>query len=241
MDHCVTQFQYNFLDVEYQAGTRGLQYAASKGLAVVVMEPLRGGALARNVPPALQALWDSVGGRKGGFETRPYQRTPADWALQWVWNQPEVSLALSGMSTMQQVVENLASANVSGPGTLSPDDLALITAAHKKYRSLFPIPCTDCRYCMPCPNGVWIPHMFDLYNRAVVHGALEKARRSYNEPRRPGEDNRAAACIACHECEEKCPQKIAIADWMQEIHAVLGEGKEVHPIEAGHGKRNAKG
>jgi predicted aldo/keto reductase-like oxidoreductase len=209
------QIQYNYVDEKVQAGRRGLHYAAAKGLGVVVMEPVRGGRLAAMPQPIVEILQRS--------QTR---RSLADWALQWVWNQPEVSLALSGMTTMQQVIENLASANVSGPGTLPAKDLALISAARRKYRSLFPIPCTDCRYCMPCPNGVWIPNMLDLYNRAVVHGDVEKARKSYNEPRRPGEDIRAAACIACHECEEKCPQKILIADWMQEIHAVLGEGRD---------------
>jgi predicted aldo/keto reductase-like oxidoreductase len=209
------QIQYNYVDERVQAGRRGLQYAAAKGLGVVVMEPVRGGRLARMPQPIVDILQRSK-----------TQRTLADWALQWVWNQPEVSLALSGMTTMQQVVENLASANVSGPGTLPAADLALIAEARKKYRSLFPIPCTDCRYCMPCPNKVWIPHMFDLYNRAIVHGELDKARTSYNEPRRPGEDIRAVSCIACHECEKLCPQKIAIADWMQEIHAVLGEGRD---------------
>jgi predicted aldo/keto reductase-like oxidoreductase len=219
------QIQYNYVDEKIQAGRRGLQYAAAKGLAVVVMEPVRGGRLAMMPQPIAEILQRS--------QTK---RSLADWALQWVWNQPEVSLALSGMSTMQQVVENLASANVSGPGTLSAADLALIAEARKKYRSLFPIPCTDCRYCMPCPNGVWIPHMFDLYNRAIVHGELEKARKSYNEPRRPGEDVRAAACIECRKCEELCPQQIPIADWMHEIHAVLGEGKDVRPMKAKRGQ-----
>jgi predicted aldo/keto reductase-like oxidoreductase len=209
------QIQYNYVDERVQAGRRGLQYAASKGLGVVVMEPIRGGRLAMMPQPIVDIL-----------RRAKSQWTLADWALQWVWNQPEVSLALSGMNTMQQVVENLASANVSGPGTLSAADLALIAAVRRRYRRLFPIPCTDCRYCMPCPNGVWIPHMFDLYNRAVVCGELDKARQSYNEPRRPGEDVRAAACIACHECEELCPQKIPIVDWMQEIHAVFGEGRD---------------
>jgi len=209
------QIQYNYVDENIQAGRQGLQYAAARGLAVVVMEPVRGGRLAMMPPPILEIL-----------QRARTQRTLADWALQWVWNQPEVSLLLSGMSTMQQVLENLASADISGPGSLPTEDLALIAEAREKYRSLFPIPCTDCRYCMPCPNGVWIPSMMDLYNRAIVHNQLEKARRSYNEPRRPGEDVRAAACIACRECEERCPQQITIADWMQKIHEVLGEEKE---------------
>jgi predicted aldo/keto reductase-like oxidoreductase len=209
------QIQYNYVDEKVQAGRRGLHYAAARGMGVVVMEPIRGGRLAAMPQPIAEIL-----------QRAKTQRTPADWALQWVWNQPEVSLALSGMSAMQHVVENLASADASGPGTLSAQDLALIAEARKRYRSLFPIPCTDCRYCMPCPNNVWIPHMFELYNRAIVHDALEEVRRSYNEPRRPGEDNRAAACIACRECEKLCPQKIPIADWMEEVHAVLGEGRE---------------
>lgn len=214
------QIQYNYVDENTQAGRQGLQYAAAKGLAVVVMEPIRGGRLV-TLPPSVTEI----------LQRAKTQRTLADWALQWVWNQPEVSVALSGMSTMQHVVENLASADASGPGTLTAGDLALIHEARDKYRTLFPIPCTDCRYCMPCPNGVWIPHMLDLYNRAIVHNQLEKARRSYNAPRREGEDTRAAACIECRECEEHCPQQIPIADWMREIHAVLGEGKEPQPSE----------
>jgi hypothetical protein len=98
MDHCVSQIQYNYLDIEYQACTRGLQYAASKGLAVVIMEGLRGGSLARSIPPAVQALWDSY---QPAQTSEAYPRTPADWALQWLWNQPEVSLVLSGMTTME--------------------------------------------------------------------------------------------------------------------------------------------
>lgn len=209
------QIQYNYVDENIQAGRRGLQLAASKGLGIVVMEPVRGGRLANPPQPVLDIL-----------QRARVPRTPVDWALQWVWNHPEVSVVLSGMSTMQQVMENVASADASGPGALSPEDLALLAEARDTYRRLFPIPCTDCRYCMPCPNGVWIPHMLDLYNRAIVHGQLDKARRSYNEPRRPGEDVRAAACIECRKCEDLCPQQIPIADWMKKIHRVLGEGEE---------------
>jgi len=110
------QIQYNYMDVDEQAGTRGLKYAAGKGLAVVIMEPIRGGQLAGQVPPSVQALWDSA----------PVRRSPADWALQWVWNQPEVSLLLSGMSTFEQVVQNVESASRSGVGLLSDAELALI-------------------------------------------------------------------------------------------------------------------
>jgi hypothetical protein len=208
---CPCQIQYNYVDQDIQAGRQGLLYASSRGIPVVVMEPIRGGRLA-NLPAKIAEA----------FERATTSRSQADWALQWVWNQPEVSLALSGMTTMAQVVENLASADNSGPGTLPKQDLALIEEARTRYRSLFPIPCTDCRYCMPCPNGVWIPFNLDLYNRAIVDNQMEKARKSYNEPRRPGEDTRAAACIQCHKCEELCPQKIPIADWMVKIDEQLG-------------------
>jgi predicted aldo/keto reductase-like oxidoreductase len=211
----VCQLQYNYVDENIQAGRQGVQYAAAKGLGVVVMEPVRGGRLAAPPRPVVEIL-----------QRAKTHRTPADWALQWVWNQPEVSLALSGMSTMQQVLENLASANTSEPGSLSKEELAIVAEAREKLRTLFPIPCTDCRYCMPCPNGVWIPFNLDLYNRAIVYEQLESARKSYNEPRRPGEDVRAAACIECRKCEDLCPQKIPIADWMKKIHEVLGEGRE---------------
>jgi predicted aldo/keto reductase-like oxidoreductase len=163
---CVCQYQYNYMDVEEQAGTRGLQYAAGKGLAVVIMEPLRGGALARNIPPAVQALWDSYtphpsplpkgegalpspSGRGVGGEGR----TPAEWALQWVWNQPEVSVVLSGMSTFEQVEQNLASADRSGVGTLTAEELALVDRVREAYQALCAIPCTGCKYCLPCPSG----------------------------------------------------------------------------------------
>ena len=211
-DHwTLCQIQYNYMDIENQAGTKGLQYAASKGLAVVVMEPIRGGRLA-NPPQQIQELWDSA----------PVKHTPADWALQWVWNQAEASVALSGMSTMEQVVENLASADRSGVGTLTESELALIAQVRIRYKDLCPIPCTSCRYCMPCPNGVDIPRNFNIFDEGAMYNRLEGARRGYA---RMEEAARASACIACRECEEKCPQHILISEWMPDVHAVLGEGK----------------
>jgi len=205
------QIQYNYMDEEVQAGTKGLHYAASKGLAVVVMEPIRGGRLASLPKPVTDIL--NRGAKK---------RTPADWALQWVWNHPEVSVVLSGMSSMEQVIENVASADESGPGTLSEGDLIAIAQACDKYRGLFPIPCTECRYCMPCPNGVWIPHNLGMYNLGATHGQLELAREKYSGL---NESGRASACIQCRECEDLCPQHILISEWMPRVHAVLGEGQ----------------
>jgi len=219
-DWTLCQIQYNYMDEDYQAGVKGLRYAAGRGLAVVVMEPLRGGALAQNIPPAVQALWDSylppaaAGGIEGGSP-----RTPADWALQWVWNQPEVSLALSGMNTMWQVEENVASADRSGLGTLAPDELALIQRVKEVYRGLCPIPCTDCRYCQPCPNGVAISRIFALYNEATMYDGVERSRMVYEQWMR--EDERADCCLQCGECEAACPQGIEIIEWLKKADHLL--------------------
>jgi predicted aldo/keto reductase-like oxidoreductase len=211
-DWTFCQIQYNYMDVEYQAGAEGLRYAASKGLAVVIMEPLLGGNLV-DPPPRIQAYWDMA----------PQKRTPADWALQWLWNQPEVSVVLSGMSTMQHVEENVASASVSAINILTEDELALADRVRQQYQQLRPIPCTQCRYCMPCPNGVDIPRNFRLYNDGVMYENPDRSRRIYGWLSRD-EGVGADACNQCHECEDDCPQNIAISDWMPVIHEVLGEG-----------------
>jgi predicted aldo/keto reductase-like oxidoreductase len=209
------QIQYNYMDEENQAGTAGLQYAAARGLAVVVMEPIRGGQLA-NPPESIAALW----------ETAARKRSPAEWALQWVWNHPEVSLVLSGMSTMDQVVENVASAGRSGPGTLMEEELALVARARDKYRELAPIPCTDCKYCQPCPNGVAISRIFEVYNEATMYGTLKHAQMLYGwfKP-----EERADRCLQCGECEEKCPQKIPIMEWLATVQQVLGTERAGEP------------
>ena len=134
-----------------------------------------------------------------------------DWALQWVWNQPEISIVLSGMSTMTQVEENLASAGCSGPITLSAAEVRLVESVAAAYEGIQPIPCTRCNYCMPCPNGVNIPHNLWLYNTAVMYNQMAQSRRGYANTKA---ENRASACTDCDQCEPKCPQKIAISDWM---------------------------
>jgi predicted aldo/keto reductase-like oxidoreductase len=213
------QIQYNYMDEDYQAGVKGLRYAADRGLAVVVMEPLRGGMLAQNIPPAVQTLWDTAQTLRVSETLRVFPRTPADWALQWVWNQPEVSLALSGMNTLQQVEENLASAARSGLGTLTPGELALIDRVKQAYRELCAIPCTDCRYCQPCPNGVAISRIFAIYNEAIMYNALERSQMVYEQWMR--EDERADCCLACGECESACPQGIEIIEWLKKADRYL--------------------
>ena len=208
----MAQIQYNFIDVDYQAGRKGLKLAADRGLAVVVMEPLRGGRIAKNPPPEPVAEVWAKSDRKW---------TPAAWALQWVWNQPEVATALSGMSTMEQVAQNLATASESDVGMLSEEDLVLIDEACEAYADLAPIPCTKCEYCLPCPNGVAIPRIFELYNDAAAYDSWGHARWAYKE--QVPEAERADNCIECGECEAVCPQHIEIIDWLAKVHETLTE------------------
>ena len=210
-DWTFCQIMYNYMDTEFQAGREGLRYAASKGMAVVVMEPLRGGSLTRSAPDPIADLW-------AGAQT---QRSQADWALQWVWHHPEVSLLLSGMSEMQHVEENLKSAANSGVGSLTADELDLVDRVSKAYRSLSPISCTDCKYCMPCPSGVTIPGIFSIYNAYKMYGDEVGAKRSYNQFTKP--ENRADQCVECGQCEQACPQQIEIIDWLKKAHAFLAE------------------
>jgi len=210
-DWTFCQIMYNYMDIEFQAGREGLQYASSKGLAVVIMEPLRGGSLAARAPQQVAAIWDEAATK----------RTQADWALQWLWNQPEVSLVLSGMSTMDQVEQNVASAERSGVGMLKSEELALFDRVSAAYRALSPIPCTDCKYCQPCPSGVDIPGVFSIYNNAQMYGDIQRYRQSYNQFMDAAK--RADRCVACGKCETVCPQQIEIIDWLKKAHVFLTE------------------
>jgi predicted aldo/keto reductase-like oxidoreductase len=203
------QIQYNFMDTEYQAGTKGLKYAAEKGLGVVIMEPIRGGALAKNPPESVVQLWDSA----------PTKRSPAEWALQWVWNQPEVSTVLSGMTTMDHVIENVEAADRSGVNALMDEESEIINQVMAEYRKKSPIPCTNCKYCLPCPNNVNIPGVFGIYNDAIMYGDLARAKFLYQIRVQEGE--RANECLECQECEELCPQEIPISEWMKKAREML--------------------
>jgi predicted aldo/keto reductase-like oxidoreductase len=205
-DWTMCQIQYNLLNEDVQAGTEGLEYAAEKGVAVVIMEPLLGGALV-NPPEAVQAVWDEA------------QAAPVDMALRWLWHNPEVSVVLSGMSTPDQVQQNVEIAGRSGAGTLTQEELDLVARVQAAYKGLDSIPCTKCEYCLPCPNGVDIPRNFEIYNQAAVYGneGLAKALYTWHMPK----NERADACIACGECEAKCPQQIEISDWMERLREKL--------------------
>jgi predicted aldo/keto reductase-like oxidoreductase len=194
------QIQYNYVDAEYQAGTKGLQYAASKKFAVVVMEPIAGGRLAIKPPKPIQEIWDKAG----------VKRTRAEWALLWVWDHPEVSVALSGMSTMQQVKENVKTANDSGVNKLSKEELSLVDQVTLKYKEVGFIGCTGCRYCLPCPQGVNITGIVSLYNEFYVKSMSDKVKAKYWENITP--ESQADRCVACGTCEELCPQHLPIRD-----------------------------
>ncbi|HEY41029.1 MAG TPA: aldo/keto reductase [Dehalococcoidia bacterium] len=209
-DWTFCQVQYNYMDIEIQAGRKGVEYAANKGLAVVVMEPLRGGKLGRQPEPVMK-VWDSAS----------QKRSPAGWALLWVLDQPEISVALSGMSTMEQVVENVKIASRATTGILTDKELALYNGVRDAYQGLSPIPCTSCEYCMPCPNGVDIPRNFQIYNDAVMYEDM-RVGRFYYRGGRIEEEQRADQCTECGECLDACPQEIDIPEWLKKVHEELG-------------------
>ncbi|WP_026486453.1 aldo/keto reductase [Caldanaerobius polysaccharolyticus] len=202
-DFC--QIQYNYMDVDVQAGEKGLKYAASKGLPVVIMEPIRGGRLANNPPEPIKELWN----------TAKVKRSPAEWALQWLWNQPEVTVVLSGMSTLEQVKENIESASRSGVNSLTEEELQLIEKVRNRYKELSPVACTGCNYCMPCPNGVNIPRNFTIYNEAHMYNIFEGSKRDYNGLK----EAKASNCVGCGNCESVCPQHLPIIDLLKDVAA----------------------
>lgn len=205
----ISQIQYNYFDRDFQAGQDGLRYAAAKGIGIVVMEPLRGGKLTERIPDEISTLWDQA----------PVRRTPAEWALRWVWNHSEVSMALSGMSNMNQLGENLRIAADAEPGSLTGEELALVDKVTDIYKSKLKVPCTSCAYCLPCPHGVNIPMNFSLYNDTFMFKDADLSVMLYNHFI-PAE-SRASACTACGACEERCPQHIRIVEELKKVHAHL--------------------
>ena len=214
------QIQYNYLDENYQAGTAGLKYAASKNLAVIVMEPLRGGNLASVVPPAVEAIWNDA----------PIRRTPAEWALRWIWNQSEVTVILSGMNDETQIRENVSIAQTAQANALAEEELRRVERVGRKYKELIKVGCTACAYCMPCPSNVMIPLCFEEYNRLHMFGATNEVRFTY-ALRLSGvvfgdAPGYASQCTRCGACLEKCPQHIEIPDALAQVAAEL-EGPDL--------------
>jgi hypothetical protein len=206
-DWAFGQIQYNYMDVDYQAGYSGLRYAADKGVGVVVMEPLKGGKLATALPADVQEVFDSA----------PVKRSAAEWALRYVWNDPGVSLALSGMNTMEQVVENLAIAERGLPESLTPEELALFGTARTRMAARTKADCTKCRYCQPCPAGVQIPEVLAALNAAAVWDDPNPWMAGYTQV-----TGGASLCTECGQCEDICPQGLQIRDLMKEASALFG-------------------
>jgi predicted aldo/keto reductase-like oxidoreductase len=217
-DWVFCQIQYNFMDEELQAGTEGLKYAAAQNLAVMVMEPLRGGSLTGKLPKEVQHLYESA----------KTQRSPAEWGLRWVWNHPEVTLALSGMNDEKQVEENIKTAETALPNSLKAEELALIENVAAAYRRLMKVQCTGCQYCLPCPSGVNIPENFKRYNDYYMFGDEETARSLYVGMLLGGLTGKradASLCKNCKTCMERCPQHILIPEKLKEVEKALGGPK----------------
>ncbi|MPM90044.1 hypothetical protein SDC9_137160 [bioreactor metagenome] len=199
------QIQFNYLDENFQAGIEGLRYAADKGLAVVIMEPLRGGNLASNIPEEARKVWDRA----------EIKKAPAEWAFRYLWNYPEISVVLSGMSEMEHLKENLRIAEEGRPNSLSAEEKSLISEVGGIYKSRIKVNCTNCKYCMPCPMGVNIPRNLSYLNDIFMLENVENAKFQYGVLLLSEE--KAGNCIKCGECEEVCPQSIKIREMLKEV------------------------
>jgi predicted aldo/keto reductase-like oxidoreductase len=202
----LAKFHYSYMDADYQPGVTGLRYAAENGLAVVAAEPLRGGRLTKKPPPSVAKVW----------ATAPQKRSLAEWGLRWVWNHPEIATAVSDMSTLEQVKQNIALAEEAEPDSLTMAEEVLISRVRDAYRKLRPIPCTTCHGCMPCPQGINVPRLFELYNDAVIYDDMETARETY---RREGHD--IASCNQCGVCV--CGREIPILEWLEKLSGALAK------------------
>ncbi|MFT8349849.1 aldo/keto reductase [Clostridium saccharoperbutylacetonicum] len=210
-DWSFCQIQYNYLDEDFQAGTEGLEYAASRGLGVVIMEPLRGGKIVRDLPEEILNT----------FDKSEIKRSPAEWALRWVWNHPEVSVVLSGMNTMDNVTENIRVANEALPNSLNESELEIMESVKKAFEERIKVNCTACEYCMPCPAGVNIPKNFSCYNEYNVFVTQTTEKELKNRYNVIDESERADKCVECGKCESHCPQAIKIREELKNVKALF--------------------
>ena len=209
-DWDLVQIQYNFMDINNQAGTRGLKLAGEMGIPVVIMEGLLGGRLAK-APANVQALYDNF----------PVRRSPVEWAFRWLCNHPEVTVVLSGCNEAEQIDENLKIFDTVGANIMSDAEIDLMDRVREAYLSRTKIGCTGCRYCMPCPNGVNIPGIFSAWNSVSLYDT--DPRHSWELKQIEEKDSGAARCVACGACEAACPQHLSIIDELQRAW------KELHP------------
>lgn len=201
-DWDMVQIQYNFMDVDNQAGTKGLELAGRLGIPVVIMEGLLGGRLAK-APENVQALYDAF----------PVKRSPVEWAFRWLCNHPEVATVLSGCNEAEQIDDNLRIFDTVQPGTMTPEELRLMDDVRAAYLARTKIGCTGCRYCMPCPNNVNIPDTFSAWNSASLYGNDPRTDWDFQQMLADGQtpDN----CVACGACEAACPQHLGIIDGLK--------------------------
>lgn len=200
-----TQVQYNILDENFQAGKSGIKYAASKGLGVFIMEPLRGGTLVNPLPKSIQNIYD----------TAPVHKHPAEWGLQWIANNPDITMILSGMNSLEQIDMNIDTLKTAFPDEMNTTELHLINTVKNEYNRLLKVKCTECGYCMPCPMGINIPAIFKNYNNYYLFSQTRaKAQHMIYSGFRTidGEPHWADSCVKCGKCEKACPQKINIRD-----------------------------
>lgn len=206
-DFC--QIQYNYMDEHSQAGRKGLHYAASKGIPVIIMEPLRGGRLVNLLPDSAKQLFSDAG------------CSPASTALRWLWDQPEVTVVLSGMNSVKMVKQNISCAAHSPVGCLTVKEKKLIAQVKKEISKKIKVGCTGCGYCMPCPRHVDIPGTFRCYNEIYTDN-LQTARKEYLQcmgfRKQP---HSASNCIGCGKCEKHCPQGISIRQELKNASAQL--------------------
>jgi predicted aldo/keto reductase-like oxidoreductase len=207
-DWSFCQIQYNYLDEDYQAGKEGLEYAAKKGLGIAIMEPLRGGNIV-NLPKDAKTL----------IEQADVKRTPAEWALRWVWNHPEVSVVLSGMTTMDHVTENIKVAQEAQANSLTAKEIGMIEDIKNLFKERIKVNCTACAYCMPCPAGVNIPLCFSTYNDYWVFDATPAVKQRYETVSKISAP--ASRCIECGKCEKHCPQGIAIREELKNVKEIF--------------------
>lgn len=208
-DFC--QIQYNYLDEHAQAGRKGLNHAAAKGIPVIIMEPLRGGKLVSNLPEKAKKL----------FEEHPKKYSPAEWAFRWLWNQPEVTCVLSGMNSMEMLEENVRVASECQIGEFTESDNALLAQIVELINSKMKVGCTGCGYCMPCPMNVDIPGSFAAYNVSAVDGKQEAWYEHLRSSIFRKDATSISNCIGCGKCEKHCPQGIKIREELKDAEKVL--------------------
>lgn len=194
------QIQYNYLDEHSQAGREGLQYAFSRGLPVIIMEPLRGGRLVNMLPARAKKLVEESG------------KSASELALRWLWDQPEVTVVLSGMNSGQMIKENLIAAARARAGMVTQEDFALIEQIKEAINEKVKIGCTGCGYCMPCPHGVDIPACFRSYNLRYTENKFSGLREYFMCTAMKNQSGHASLCVECGRCEKHCPQCLPIRD-----------------------------